>query len=171
MDNPVPDIRLVQSRFFPPQTSVTLDWSLLMDGTLDADQALATAVMVALGTDALAGVDDPLPDPDSIDRAGWWGDMDAEELWNGWPIGCRLWLLRRAKIEPVQASRGSTQVRIENYIREAIQPFIDRKVASSFDVTTQRVAPNRIDALIRIYRGPGRSIDMRYQILWDQLVE
>jgi phage gp46-like protein len=73
----VPDIRLVQNNIFPAY-SVTVDWSLLPNGTLDDTQALATAVIVALGTNALATDTDVLPDPDSNDRCGWWGDLDAD---------------------------------------------------------------------------------------------
>ena len=58
------------------------------------------------GTDRLASRDDILPDPDSTDRAGWWGDMDAEELFNGWPIGTKLWLLKRAKIVGAEDPEG-----------------------------------------------------------------
>src|SRR5262252_8160155 len=96
----MPDIRLVQNAIFPnaPAYSVTMDWSLLGDGTLDETQALATAVIVALGTDGLAAISDVLPDPDSVDRAGWWANLDAEEIWDGWDIGCKLWLLKRDKI-------------------------------------------------------------------------
>ena len=94
----MPDIRLVQNSAAFPAYSIPIDWLLLSDGTLDDTQALCTAVVVALGTDALAGPEDILPNPDSNDRAGWWGDMDAAELFNGWPIGTKLWLLRRAKI-------------------------------------------------------------------------
>src|ERR1700751_5360082 len=56
----VPDIRLVQNNVFP-KYSVTVDWLLLSNGTLDDTQALATAVIVALGTNALAGPHDDLP--------------------------------------------------------------------------------------------------------------
>ena len=167
----MPDIRLVQNADFPnaPAYSVTIDWSLLADGTLDDRDSLATAVIVALGTDRLADTSDILPDPDSTDRAGWWGDLDAQEIWGGWNIGSRLWLLKRDKIEPSQSSRGATVVRVEYYIREAIQPFIDNKIASSFDVAVARVDVDRIDAQIVIYRGPMKPIDLRYQILWTNI--
>ncbi|QIG93800.1 MULTISPECIES: phage GP46 family protein [Bradyrhizobium] len=164
----VPDIRLVQNNIFP-KYSVTLDWLLLPDGTLDDSQALATAVCVALGTNALAAPDDVLPDPDSNDRCGWWGDLDAELIWNGWPIGSKLWLLRRAKINPASAREGSTVMMVENYIRVAMQPFVDRKVCSSFDVWVNRVDTQRIDALLRVYRGPAQPIDLRYEVLWDAM--
>jgi len=164
----MPDIRLVQDTNWP-RYSVSVDWSLLGDGTLDSDEALATAVIVALGTNRLADKLDILPDPDSTDRCGWWGDLDAEEVWGGWPIGSRLWLLRRTKIVGVESPEGATVARVEAYIRESIQPFIDRRIASSFDVWAERIGVERIDALVRIYRGPDRPIEMRFQVLWEDI--
>lgn len=168
MTSPVPDIRLVQNTLFP-RYSVTLDWQLLDDGTLDDSQALATALCVALGTDGLADIDDRLPDPDSSDRAGWWGNMDAETIWNGWPIGSRLWLLKRSKIEGPNAQRGATLRWVELYIMECVQPFVDHKVCSTFTVEVARTSPQQIDALITVYRGPRPIIELRYAILWDEL--
>jgi phage gp46-like protein len=164
----VPDIRLVQNNVFP-NYSVTVDWSLLPNGTLDDTQALATAIVVALGTNALAAEDDIMPDPDSTDRCGWWGDMDASEIWNGWPIGSKLWLLRRSKIIPASAGQASTLAMVNSYIRTAIQPFVDRKICTGFNVWSTRVDSQRIDALIRIYRGPLREIELRYAVLWDAM--
>ncbi len=166
----MPDIRLVQNTLFP-KYSVTLDWLLLGDGTLDDDQALATAVCVALGTDRLAERDDILPDPDSSDRAGWWGDLDAYEIWRGWPIGCRLWLMKRAKITNIGAMEGSTVVRVEQYIREAIQPFIDLKIASRMQVEATRVGKEQINALVRLFRGPQLAVDLQFQVLWADIVD
>lgn len=163
------DIRLVQNALFP-KYGVTMDWALRGDGTLDDTQALCTAVVVALGTDRLADPEDILPDPDSADRRGWWGDLDAEAIWDGWPIGSRLWLLQREKITGTGAQQGATVVRVEQYIREAIEPFIDRRIGSRFDVYVNRVSDQRIDALIRIYRGPALEIELRYQVLWTDIM-
>jgi phage gp46-like protein len=163
------EIRLVQNTFFP-RYEVTVDWSLLDDGRLDERQALATAVIVALGTDALADPDDVLPDPDSTDRAGWWGDLDAEEIWGGWPIGSRLWLLKRSKIEDPGSQRGATVTRVDRYIREALQPFLDRRIATRLDVKAERVGRERIDAHVAMYRGPNVAISLRYQVLWEDMV-
>jgi phage gp46-like protein len=165
------DIRLVQSGVFPYQTEVSVDWMLLNDGTLDINQALATAVIVALGTDRLAERTDILPDLDSTDRRGWWADLDAEVLWDGWPIGTRLWLVKRDKITGAGARRGALTTRIDRYIREAIQPFLDRSIASRMDVSVERVGLERIDALIRLYRGPELAVDLRYQVLWAGIIE
>lgn len=163
------DIRLVQNTLFPGQGVVQIDWLLRSDGTLDDTQALATAVVVALGTDALAEPGDILPDPDSTDRRGWWGDFEAD-IWDGWPIGCRLWLLQRDKITGPGALQGATTVRVEQYIREAIQPFLDRRIGSQMYVQATRIGKERIDALVRIYRGPDLEIELRYQLLWDGIV-
>ena len=165
----MPDIRLVQNAEFPnqPHYSVTVDWALLGDGTLDDRDTLATAVIVALGTDRLAETGDLLPDPDSQDRRGWWGDLDADIIWDGWPIGCRLWLLQRSKIEGPGSLRGATVPRVEHYIREALQPFVDRHIASSFSVKATRVGKERIDAFVQIFRGPSRPIELWYQVLWS----
>ena len=163
-----PDIRTVQNDFFP-KYSVTIDWQLLKSGDLDSSQALATAVVVALGTNALASVDDRLPDPDSTDRQGWWGDMDADTIWDGWPIGTKLWLERRSAIESPLAKWGATQTRIMNDIRDSLQPFIDRKIASRFEIVSVRVDKQRIDARVRLYRGPSAAVDLMYQLLWDGL--
>jgi phage gp46-like protein len=165
------DIRLVQSGVFPQQTEVSVDWLLLNNGTLDSSEALATAVIVALGTDRLAETTDILPDLDSTDRRGWWGDLDAGIIWNGWPIGTRLWLVKRDKITGAGAQRGSTLARIDAYIREAIQPFIDQRIASRMNVTVERVGSERIQALIQLYRGPELAVDLRYQVLWAGIIE
>jgi phage gp46-like protein len=161
-----PDIRTVQNTFFP-KYSVTIDWQLLSDGTLDDSMALATAMVVALGTNALANVNDSLPDPDSSDREGWWGDMDADTIWNGWPIGTRLWLLRRSAITAPEGKSGATQSWVMNYINETLQPFVDRKIASRFQIMSARVSKQQIDVVIRVYRGPIAAIDLMYQVLWQ----
>jgi len=165
----MPDIRLVQNTEFP-KYSVTVDWNMLADGTLDDTQSLASAVVVALGTDRLALPEDILPDPDDTDRRGWWADYDAEEVWDGWPIGSRLWLLQRDKITGSGAQRGPTTVRVEHYIHEAIQPFLDRRIGSHLFVEATRNGDSRIDALVRIYRGPTLEVELRYAVLWEGVV-
>jgi phage gp46-like protein len=167
--SPCPDIRLVQNLYFP-KYSVTLDWRLLDDGRLDDTQALATALCVALGTDGLASTDDQLPDPDSSDREGWWGDFDAGPIWNGWPIGSKLWLMRRAAIESPNALRGATVARIKHYIFACVQPFVDNRIATTYTVNVVRADVQQIDALIVVYRGNTPAVELRYAILWDEFV-
>jgi phage gp46-like protein len=164
----MPDIRIVQNTAFP-KYSVTCDWSLLADGTLDITQALATAIIVALGTDALASPDDILPDPNSTDRNGWWGNLDANVLWGGWDIGTKLWLMKRSKITDATARQGSTLSLIDQYIRDAIAPFVTARIGSSAAIEVARVGIDQINAIVRLYRGPKLEIALVYQILWDEI--
>jgi phage gp46-like protein len=162
------DIRYLQQLDFPAY-AVTLNW-LMTDQNLIADgYDLQTAVIVALGTDALAPASEELPDPDSTDRRGWWGDMDAEEIWGGWPVGSLLWLLHRAKIAGATAQQGSTLSRADGWTRDAMRPFVDNRIASRIDVIAERTDTQRIDVGVTIYRGPDPAIELRYSDLWDEL--
>jgi phage gp46-like protein len=168
----LPDIGTYQRANFPG-FRVGLDWKLNDNGDLAGDDsdALATAVIIALGTDGLAAKEEVLPDPHSSDRMGWWGDLDAEEIWNGWPLGSRLWLLSRAKITDSLSLEGATVTRVENYLRESLQPFVDRRVATSFSMDVSRNAynRNRIDAEVTIFRGQRPAVALQFQILWDRM--
>jgi phage gp46-like protein len=142
------------------------DWLLKPDNTLDESEELANIVKVALLTFAWADADDILPDPDSTDRCGWWGDLDAETIWDGWPIGAKIWLLSRAKITPAEAKEGATLTRAEQYCRIALQPMIDKQLCSHIDVVATRASIERINVAIKVYRGPTLQIDLRFQNLW-----
>ncbi len=148
--------------------AATLAW-LVAPVDDSGDGELADAVAVALGTDRLADASDVLPDPNDDDRRGWWGDLDAAFLFNGWPIGSRLWLLAREKITDAAAQRGSTIGRVEAYLREAVQPFIDNRIASKMQVTVTRSGIEQIDASVVLYRGPAQVVDLRYASLWNQI--
>ena len=45
-------------------------------------------------------------------------------IWNAWPIGSKLWLLRRSAIESVASRQGATVQRVLDYISQCIQPFV-----------------------------------------------
>lgn len=146
----------------------TMDWFVRDIGLLDDREELATAVRVALGTDSLSGDNDILPDPDSTDRRGWWGDLDAEAIWGGWPIGCKNWLLSRSKITGGPSFEGNTLSRAQQYTVFALQPFVDRHIASQIVVVATRTELERIEVQATIYRGPLPEIDLRYQLLWEE---
>jgi len=145
------------------------DWLLKPPGMLDETEELVNIVKVALLTWALADTDDTLPDPDSDDRAGWWGDLDAETIWGGWPIGAKIWLLSRSSITPAEARQGATLALAEQYCRVALQPLVEKRMCSRFDVTATRNGIGRIDVAIQIYRGPRLLIELRFQSLWDDI--
>jgi len=164
----VSDIRYLQQLDFPAY-AVQLDW-LTNDQNLIADgYDLQSAVIVALGTDALAPPDEELPGFDSTDRRGWWGDLDAEEIWGGWPVGCLLWLLQRAKITGPLSQQGSTLGKAEGWTREAMVHFTERRITSRIDVLAEQIDTQRIDVGVVIYRGPEPEVELRYSELWDEL--
>jgi phage gp46-like protein len=174
------DIRVVNKRFIDGtgldlagnQVSLhalSTDWLLTPLNTLDETEELVNIVKVALLTFGLANTDDVLPDPDSEDRCGWWGDVDAETIWDGWPIGAKIWLLSRAKITPGEASEGSTLSRAEHYCRTALQPLIDRRICTRIDVEATKGSIEQINVLVRVYRGPLPQIELRFQNLWDEI--
>ena len=146
-----------------------MDWLENEPDALVEGEELASSVRIAVGTDALADLNEPLPDLDSEDRRGWWADMDAEEIWGGWPIGSKNWLLTRAKISDPNSWEGATVVRAKAYNRAALQPFIDRKICSRVDVNAYRVGRDKIEVNIVMYRGPKRLIELSYQYLWDEI--
>ena len=159
------DIRLKE---YASLAVVTMDWLLRKTGEIDEREELATAVRLALGTDATAAPNEILPDPDSTDRRGWWGDLEAEEIWGGWPIGCKNWLLTRAKISDAVSEEGATVERARLYTETALQHFIDKRVASRIDVQAARTGLERIEVHTILYRGPLAEIDLRYQMLWEE---
>ena len=164
------DIRYLQlADKLPFKYAVELDW-LLTDQNLIADgYDLQSAVIVALGTDALAGVSDELPDLDATDRRCWWGDMDAEDIWGGWPVGSKLWLLTRASITGPGSVNGSTLTRADGYTRDAMKPFVQNLIASQIDVVAEQIDMQRVDVGVVIYRGPQSAVALRYSDLWDEL--
>jgi phage gp46-like protein len=161
------DIRIVSTATW---ATVSMDWLMLPVGTLDETEELATAVKVALGTNGLARADDELPGlEDDTDRAGWWGDLQADTIWNGWPIGSRLWLLRRSSIAATESRLGGTLERAERYTVEALQPFVDKRICSTFEVVASRTSKQTIVVSVVIYRGPLPSIELEFQTLWNEI--
>lgn len=138
------------------------DWTL-SGRTLDSTNGLVTAIAVALFTHRTAEDDDELPEFAS-DRRGWWADSQAAEVRDGWPIGSRLWLLSREK------QTEDTRARAEFYIREALEPFVDRRIVSAYDLTVEWFAPERLGAEITLYRGSRQSIAVRFETLWNEVV-
>lgn len=145
-----------------------MDFLLRDTGLLDEREEMLTAARVALGTDRMADKNDILPDPDSTDRKGWWGDLDAEEIWGGWPIGTKNWLLTRAKITQTPSMEGSTLERARRYTLDSLQPFVDKRIASQTSVIATRTDLDRIEVYAQIFRGPESEIDLRYQLLWQE---
>src|SRR5215475_201329 len=161
------DPRIVQSHDLRMITEA--DWYLMPTGFLDEREEICNYVKVALMTDGISDPGEILPDPDSTDRRGWWADMDSVAIWQGWPIGCKNWLLMRAKISDPNSFEGDTVVRAQFYTRLALQPLIDMRLCSAIDVHARRVGVDRIDVSIVIFRGPNPEIELIFQDMWNQL--
>ena len=146
--------------------AVTREWLLTSIDQRDPSLDLVDCVVIALGTDRLARTDDKLPRSGDTDRRGWWGDLDASGVRDGWPIGSRLWLLWRIGITDSGALQGSTVARAEDYTREALQPFLDKGVASQLSVIAERSGLQGIDVKAVLYRGDLPAIELRFSELW-----
>jgi len=158
----LPDIIVVHSR-----RAVTREWLLTPVDQRDPSLDLVDCVVIALGTDRLARADDKLPVRGDTDRRGWWGDLDAAGIRDGWPIGSRLWLLRRVTITGPEARQGSTVARAEDYTREALQPFVQKGVASRLSVVGERMSIEGIDVKATLFRGDLPALSLRYATLWN----
>lgn len=131
-------------------------------GAADARLSLVTAVGVALFTHRTARDDDELPHFAS-DRRGVWFDHEAGEVRGGWPMGSRLWLLSREK------QTEETRMRADEYIREAIDPFIEHAVIETYELEVSWFAHERLGAMITLYRG-NDVIAVRFERLWDEVL-
>jgi phage gp46-like protein len=166
------DIRIVQVGL---TEVVTLDLLLTTNALvpalngLDETQALVTAVIIAFCTDRLAETSDALPIPGSTDRKGWWGDDGAAEIWNGWPVGSRFWLMTRDKITDSNYRGGSTIARATAFANECLQPFVDAKIISNFAVTVEQISTDGTATSVTLYRGPLPAISLQFQQLWNEL--
>jgi len=144
----------------------------LMEGNLDVlpfggdlthDGGIETAVLMSLFTDRRARDDDKLLDIDFRDKKGWWGDLVSPDV-DGDEIGSRLWLLSRSK------TTEEALVRAKEYSKEALQWMIDDKVASSIDISTERMLDKPdgwMGIKIKIIKTNEEKLHLRYNIQWS----
>ena len=134
--------------------SGTGDWSI-SGGALASGDDLASAVLISLFTDRIADADDVPPDGGS-DRRGWWGDQ-GEDV----PIGSRLWLLDRSRLDAKVANTAQI------YIKEALQWLIDDQIAASVVVATSLGGRNTLYAIVTVTRSDGTSVSLKYGWVWQ----
>lgn len=129
------------------------DW-VQLGAQLQSGNDLSTAVMISLFTDAMAKVDDVIPDGTG-DPRGWWGDDRAV------PIGSRLWLLSRAK------QTTETLARAQDYIAEALQWLIDDGVVARFDIVTEWTRAGQLGAQVVAFEQGGAALTMNSTSAWN----
>ncbi|MBK5075082.1 phage GP46 family protein [Budviciaceae bacterium CWB-B4] len=135
------------------------DWmqSDALGGELLNGHDLETAILISLFTDGLAKSDDLL---DDSDRRGWWGDLDME-----FPIGSRLWLLRRQKLTTKVA------IKAEDYAKEALQWLVKDGAVSSISVDSQIIYPSTLNLIIT-YQQPGKNqSSVKFSWVWGAVID
>ncbi len=130
-------------------------------GDFRAEQGLATQVLIYLMTDRRV---DPSELRDGDENRGWIGDsfdIGPDEQ----PLGSRLWLLRRSAIY------DGIEVKVEAYVREALQPLLSVKAVARIDVIVTVDRPgNRVSYQVSLYGRDGAKIfDNKFELLWDQI--
>lgn len=126
------------------------------------DAGLETEVIISLFTDRRARDDDILPDPNSTDKRGWWGDL-VSKIQND-EIGARQWLLERSKTEQ------QVLILTKSFVKEALQWMIDDGVAIKIDVEVERLGavPNSILAYAaKIHKSDGTIIALNFDDKWN----
>lgn len=127
---------------------------------LEADQGLATSMLLSLFLDARAADDDVPPSGDPNDRRGWWADEFFEA-----PIGSRLWLLARAK------ASNETLLQAKEYVKEATAWYVTDRVASSVGVTAVYDAAKRLLLTVGVQRPGKDPTFFRFSHVWDHMQE
>lgn len=124
----------------------------------DVVTPLERAVIISLFTWRRANPDDELP---STNKFGWWGDTYPQNTNDR--IGSRLWLLSRAKLTT------ETVLRAKEYAEESLQWLVDDGVAAAVQVQSERQELDRLALGVKIVRGDGSSLNIRFSNVWDYL--
>ena len=105
-----------------------------------------------------------MPDPNSIDRRGWWADSTSEA--DNDQIGSRLWLLERAK------NITETLRKAEEYAIEALQWMITEGIASKIEATATSdgtvTDALRLDLQVRIFKDSGEVTAVNFLNAWEE---
>ncbi|MHA2017787.1 MAG: phage GP46 family protein [Promethearchaeota archaeon] len=130
---------------------------------LEPDAGLETAILISLFTDRRAKKDDILPDPNSTDKRGWWGDLGAIEF-QGDQIGSRLWLLNREK------TTQNVLLKAKKYAEESLNWLMEDKIADKIKVITERqeIQGQAILAInVKVFRFEGNPLLFKFKTQWD----
>lgn len=132
-------------------------------GGLRAEAALHTATLLQLFSDRRADPSDLLPS-DAGDRRGWWGDSVRLDGEPDHPLGSRLWLLSRGRLDE------RTRQLAEDYAIEALEVLRTQGAVSRTDVTaTIDRAREAIVIDVAHYAIDGSRVYVqRFGVLWLQ---
>lgn len=138
-------------------------------GGLQSQNAIATAVTLALFTDRRLPADHPLAYLADRDARGWWGDgveINADDGEDA--LGSLLWLLERA---PLTVSGISIATWAEQFAREALAPIVRQGAAVRVDAAaTVYEIGNRLELVVSLYGRDGNKVfDRKFDLLWNQV--
>lgn len=126
----------------------------VLDGDLQTDETLETAVLLSLYTDRRALASDELPDG-STDRRGWWCDAYSDQ-----PHGSRLWLLSREK------ETDDVLRRAREYASEALTWITSAGIASAIDVDAIHLRRGVLQLIVAIQRPDNTVLERSYDYVW-----
>ncbi len=132
-------------------------------GGLRAEAALHTATLIQLFTDRRADESDLLPNDDG-NRRGWWGESIRLDGEPDHPLGSRLWLLARGRLDE------ATRRLAEDYAIEALAVLAKQGAVAATDVIA--TIDRRLGAvLLEVTHTAvdGRRIyAQRFGVVWQQ---
>lgn len=132
------------------------DWSVA-NGDLVTGNDLQTSVLICLFTDRVLP-DDQLPPDGTDDPRGWWADS-----YNGFPIGSRLWTLRRRSISSVSSLLNDAK----DICNEALASLVTDGVAKSIGVQTFYPSPGQLGIIVTITEPDGTTQTFQFQWAWN----
>ena len=137
------------------------------DNDLKMDDGLVTSVLISLFSDQRAADDEVLPDPNSTDKRGWWGDLVIPEF-EGDEIGSKLWLLERASL-----TQETLNLAIQ-YAEDSLDWMIQDGIASTITVTAERqggVIDEILAMQISIQKSDGTELALNLSNLWEATID
>lgn len=140
-----------------------------VDNDLATTKSWLPAVLVSLFTDARASADDPLPDPSSDDRRGWWGDSLNTTL-PGDRVGSKLWLLEREKNINTALKRAKT------YVEESLAWMVAEGIAKSVKAETEAQTTKDSGTIILAFRvtiiePDGAVTPLKFEQEWKAVAD
>lgn len=129
----------------------------VVDGDLALDAGMETSVVISLMTDRRADTFDELPDPQSTDRKGWWGDS------LGGVIGSKLWLRYREK----QLRRAMLMIKED--AQAALEWLRADRVAAKTDIRVSNPDLYNVRLMVDVYQPHGKEkISYKYDLNWQE---
>lgn len=120
-----------------------------------SDPGLETAVLISLFSDKRANIEDIIPDLNSDDRRGWWGDVINNTL-----IGSKFWLLSREK------TGNNLNSTIEEYTLDALNWMVSDGIAKSITCTVTRTGTYNYRISTKILRATDNDITFTFYYNW-----